>query len=90
MITQQTFELIGRVVSEYERDRHKIEAIIASRDQGEISINYAIQKLDPLLVPLAERFANELERTNPQFDRARFIRDCASLNGTPHTTTEDD
>ena len=26
---------------------------------------------------IAEHFANELARTNPKFDRARFLRACA-------------
>lgn len=26
---------------------------------------------------IAEHFANELARTNPRFDRARFLRACA-------------
>lgn len=89
MLTQQTFELIAKVVSEHERDRHQVSQLRRDVVRGVISSDRAADRIEPLLSPLAERFADELERTNPLFNRQRFIEACANLNETPTTTEED-
>jgi hypothetical protein len=55
MLTTKTFEVIAKVVSEWERES--------------VTHNY-------VRPTLAERFANELERHNPTFDREYFLSEC--------------
>ncbi len=59
-IQRKHFELIAQTIKEFDQFSHAFPLGIAENIQADV----------------AKRFASKLKLTNPQFDRARFLKAC--------------